>query len=76
MRVIESLGEARNVVEQNEAYTSMTCTNCGNLKPKGQMKAEDRKNPKVYHCHKCGISVDRDVVNGARNIGLRYFMNL
>ena len=48
------------VVPCNEAYTSKTCTNCGQV----------HKNlgvSKIYKCPKCGHKMARDI-NGARNI--------
>ena len=46
----------------NEAYTSQTCTRCGEkYKPSGD----------VYKCKHCLLVIDRDV-NGARNIFLKY----
>lgn len=54
-----------NVKVVQEAYTSKTCTNCGNLK-------NNLGGNKTYSCTKCGIKVDRDV-NGARNILLKTF---
>ena len=52
-----------SVMVCDEAYTSMTCTNCGNLN-------RGLKGSKVYHCPKCKLTIDRDF-NGARNIMLR-----
>ena len=49
--------------EINEAYTSKTCTNCGNLK-------NDLGSAKVFNCNNCNISINRDI-NGARNILLK-----
>lgn len=47
----------------NEAYTSKTCTNCGNLN-------RELSGRKVYDCGKCHVVYDRDV-GGARNIYLK-----
>ena len=54
-----------NVYEVNEAFTSKTCSNCGNLK-------EDLKNKDIYECNKCKIIIGRDI-NASKNIMLRYF---
>lgn len=59
---VEKLGylcnaKHRNLVMVNEAYTSQTCI-CGNL---------TKTKEKIWHCHNCHISVDRDIL-GARNI--------
>lgn len=51
------------LLENPEAYTSMTCTNCGNLKC-------DLGSSKIYNCKKCKLTIDRDL-NGARNILLK-----
>jgi transposase len=56
-----------NVKVVTEAYTSKTCTNCGNLK-------YNLGGSKTYWCKKCDIKIDRDV-NGARNILLKYFFS-
>jgi putative transposase len=48
---------------KQEYYTSQTCTICGNIK-------SDLGYAKIYHCHKCGMTMERDY-NGARNIMLR-----
>ncbi|NBU33979.1 hypothetical protein EB077_01455 [bacterium] len=53
------------VYEINEAYTSKTCSNCGNIK-------EDLKNKDTYECKKCNIMIGRDI-NASKNIMLRYF---
>ena len=45
----------------NEAYTSQTCTYCGNLR---------KTSNKTYKCTHCNIVMDRDVM-GARNILLK-----
>lgn len=51
------------VLITNEAYTSKTCTSCGNIK-------HDLGANKVYGCTNCGKVLDRDA-NGARNIMIR-----
>ncbi len=51
------------LIEKSEAYTSKTCTMCGNIDALLGSK-------KTYACDKCEISIDRDL-NGARNILLR-----
>lgn len=50
-----------NVLDMNEAYTSKTCTWCGNLNNIGSKS--------ILKCL-CGLIIDRDL-NGARNIFLR-----
>ena len=47
----------------NEAYTSKTCTMCGNIYEVGKSR--------TYQCPTCGMMLDRDI-NGARNILLRF----
>lgn len=50
--------------EVNESYTTQTCSCCGNRSgPKGRPGLGIR----VWSCHACGITHDRDV-NAARNI--------
>ena len=49
-----------NYKEINEAYTSKTCSNCGNYDKMLGGK-------KVYNCKKCDIKINRDI-NGARGI--------
>lgn len=51
------------VVVVNEAYTSKTCSGCGELNVKLGGK-------KVFRCEGCGVEMDRDM-NGAKNIFLR-----
>ena len=53
-----------NVIICDEAYTSKTCGNCGEIK-------WNLGSSKVYNCKSCGYIADRDF-NGARNILLRY----
>jgi len=47
-------------IEINPAYTSQTCSRCGN---RHKLNLDDR----VYHCPVCGLSLNRDV-NAAINI--------
>ena len=49
----------------NEAYTSKTCSCCGNVK-------YNLGGAKVYKCRACRAVMDRDV-NGAKNIFLRNY---
>ena len=51
-----------NLVLVNEAYTSKTCSECGNLTNVGSSEN--------FKCHKCNNRLDRDV-NGARNIMIK-----
>ena len=51
----------RIVVSVNPAYTSRTCSRCGYVKEK--LSLSDR----VYKCHHCGLTIDRDL-NAAINI--------
>ncbi len=46
----------------NEAYTSKTCSKCGNIK-------HNLSGSETYQCVKCGLRVDRDL-NGAKCIML------
>ena len=64
-RLIEKTKEYRgfNVYTCNEAYTSKTCTKCGNIYNIGSSK--------TYSCKKCNIVIDRDI-NASRNIFLKY----
>lgn len=50
----------KNYIEVNEAYTSKTCCQCGNIK-------KDLKGNKIYKCIECNLKIDRDI-NGAINI--------
>ena len=52
-----------NVYTVNEAYTSKTCSNCGNIYDIGSSK--------TYSCKNCNIVIDRDI-NASRNIFLKY----
>ena len=47
----------------NEAYTSQTCSKCGNCDPNSRKQTQ-------YNCTKCGFSTHADI-NGAVNIGGR-----
>ena len=47
----------------DEKYTSMTCSNCGNIN-------YSLGNDKFYDCNNCNKKIDRDV-NGARNIYIK-----
>ena len=60
------MGKKMNVYVEivNEAYTTMTCGGCGELKA-------GLKGSKVYNCLSCGFQIDRDY-NAARNIFLKY----
>ena len=55
-----------HVIIQDEAYTSKTCSWCGNVQAIGGSK--------VYNCRGCNISIDRDE-NGARGIFLRALLD-
>ena len=50
----------KKVIKVNPAYTSQTCSYCGK---RHKLKLSDR----VFHCHCCNFSIDRDH-NSARNI--------
>ena len=52
------------VVEVNEAYTSMTCEECGVLN-------HQLSGSKNFRCQECGHCADRDI-HAAKNILLRY----
>jgi IS605 OrfB family transposase len=54
------------VIIQDEAYTSKTCSWCGNVQVIGGSK--------VYKCRECGVKMDRDE-NGARGIFLRALLD-
>jgi putative transposase len=51
----------KTVIEVNPANTSRTCSHCGNIDK--DMTLSDR----IYHCHSCGMAMDRDQ-NAAINI--------
>ena len=55
------------VLDVNEAYTSKTCTICGNIKK--------INGAKIYSCDICINKCDRDI-NASRNILIRYFTHL
>ena len=64
MRMIHKCRERGcQLVLVNEAYTSKTCTVCGNIDV-------NLGKASIYSCKKCGSKIDRDY-NGARNIMLR-----
>src|SRR4051812_3091305 len=48
-----------HVIIQNKAYTSKTCSWCGNMQAIGGSE--------TYNCHSCKVKMDRDE-NGARGI--------
>jgi putative transposase len=54
------------VIIQNEAYTSKTCSWCGNVQRIGGSE--------IYDCQNCGTVMDRDE-NGARGIFLRALLD-
>ena len=54
------------VIIQNEAYTSKTCSACGNMQNIGGSK--------MYRCARCGSVMDRDE-NGAGGIFLRALLD-
>ena len=63
-KLLSRAKEAKNkIIITSEAYTSQTCTKCGNMK-------KDLKGNKEYKCEKCKNTIDRDI-NGARNIMIR-----
>ena len=55
-----------HVIIQNEAYTSKTCSWCGNMQKIGGSE--------TYNCHSCKVKMDRDE-NGARGIFLRALLD-
>lgn len=66
-RLIMKTREIKNCKVEivNEAFTTKTCSNCGEQK-------ETINRNRVYECNKCGLSIDRDI-NASKNIMLRYF---
>ena len=57
MEVAARMG--RNVIETNEAYTSKTCPECGNIHKK-------LGSAKIFRCPTCGYEEDRDI-HGSKN---------
>lgn len=55
------------ILEVNEAYTSKTCSNCGDLH-------KNLGNKDIYKCESCKVIIGRDI-NASKNIMLRYFTN-
>ena len=55
-----------HVIIQNEAYTSKTCSWCGNMQAIGGSE--------TYNCRSCKVKMDRDE-NGARGIFLRALLD-
>jgi IS605 OrfB family transposase len=53
------------VLPVNEAYTSQTCSHCGNMYKPGSSK--------IYNCSSCSSILDRDV-NSAKNILMKGIM--
>ena len=54
--------EGRHVVDDTgEPGTSKTCGSCGKWKPNLTLR------DKVFCCDRCGVHIDRDTANGARN---------
>jgi putative transposase len=56
------------VIDCSEKYTSVTCTNCGNLH-------QNLNANKIYNCVKCQKTFDRDI-NAARNILIKNITHL
>jgi IS605 OrfB family transposase len=56
----------KKVILVNEMYTSMTCSNCGNVQ-----KMENR----IYECKSCNSLVDRDI-NAAKNILMKGILSM
>ena len=56
--------EGKRLILLNEAYTSKTCTKCGNLN-------QTLGSKKTFSCNNCKLIIDRDI-NGARNILIKY----
>ena len=52
-------------IKVNESFTTITCTNCGNIDKNACIK-------RTYKCKKCGIIINRDN-NGSRNIFLKNY---
>lgn len=53
------------VLEINEAFTSKTCSKCGN-------QHQSLKNKDIYECSECQLKIGRDI-NASKNVMLRYF---
>lgn len=54
--------EGRHIIDgTGEPGTSKTCGSCGKWKPNLTL------GDKVFCCDRCGVHVDRDTANGARN---------
>jgi putative transposase len=65
-RLLEKANNYRTkVIIKSEAYTSKTCTRCGEINNLLGSK-------KIFNCPKCNLVLDRDF-NGARNILLKNF---
>lgn len=54
-----------HVLEVNEAFTSKTCSRCGN-------HHESLRNKDIYECSNCKLKIGRDI-NASKNVMLRYF---
>jgi len=54
------------IIDCSEAYTSKTCTKCGNINYDLQMTDA------IYKCSKCNLKIDRNFA-GARNIALKNY---
>ena len=69
IRLLDKCCEVKNTRLHivNEAYTSKTCTVCGNVKHNLGSNA-------IYKCEECGCIMKRDFV-GARNVYLKYAMS-
>ena len=62
----KALVENKRIFEVNEAYTTQTCSYCGNMyKPECS---------KLYNCEKCKKTIDRDI-NAAKNILMKGIIN-
>lgn len=69
MRLLHKAREnGSSVYIVTEEYTSKTCTRCGNMKTKDEMKQVKADGP--YKCPNCFLTINRDI-NGARNIFLK-----
>jgi putative transposase len=64
LRLAQKASETSSkIIICNEAYTSKTCTGCGDINDSLGKK-------KTFTCPSCDLCIDRDI-NGARNIMLR-----